>query len=131
VEDDTRSGWPSSSRNEDNVVHITDMIREDHTVTVRMLADALFINKSTCHQILREDLGKRKLNARLDPHALTQDQKEVRASICAALLHEAQNDATFINVSLPRMNHGVSSTTLRPRGKGPNGGQRVLYRQRK
>jgi len=63
VEDDTRSGRPSSSRNKDNVVRIRDMIRNDHTVTVRMLADALHINKSTCHQILWEDLGKRKLNA--------------------------------------------------------------------
>ena len=93
----TRSGRPSSSRNEDNVVCIRDMIREDGTVTVRMLADALHINKSTCHQILREDLGKQKLHARLVLHALTQDQKEVRASICADLLHKAQNDATFVN----------------------------------
>jgi len=77
VKDDTRSGQPSSSRNEDNVVHIRDVIREDCTVTVRMLAYALHINKSTCHQILWEDLGKRKLSARLVPHALTQDQKEV------------------------------------------------------
>jgi hypothetical protein len=76
VKDDTRSGQPSSSRNEDNVVHIRDVIREDCTVTVRMLAYALHINKSTCHQILWEDLGKRKLNARLVLHALTQDQKE-------------------------------------------------------
>jgi hypothetical protein len=60
VEDDTRSGRPSSSRNEDNVVRIRDMVREDCTVTVRKLAEALKINKSTCHQILREDLGKRK-----------------------------------------------------------------------
>ena len=96
VEDDTRSSRPSSSRNEDNVVRIRDVIREYRTVTVRMLADALHINKSTC-QILREDLGKRKLNARLVPHALTQDQKEVRASVCADLLHEGQNDATFVN----------------------------------
>ena len=97
VEDDTRSSRPSSSRNEDNVVRIRDMIREDCTVTVRMLGDALHVNKSTCHQILREDLGKRKLNARLVSHALTQDQKEVRASICVDLLHEAQNDTTFVN----------------------------------
>ena len=34
-------------------------IREDRTVTVRMLADVLLINKSTYHQILREDFGKR------------------------------------------------------------------------
>jgi hypothetical protein len=63
-----------------------------------MLADALNIGKSTCHQILREDLGKRKVNARLVPHALTQDQNEMRASICADLLHEAQNDSTFNSI---------------------------------
>jgi AraC-like DNA-binding protein len=97
VEDDTRSGRPSSSRKEYNVVRIRDMVREDRSVTVRMLADYLNISKSTCHQILREDFGKRKLNARLVPHALTQDQKEMRASICADLLHEAQNDSTFVN----------------------------------
>jgi hypothetical protein len=34
VDDDTRSGRPSSSRNEDNGVRIRDMIREDRTVTV-------------------------------------------------------------------------------------------------
>ena len=58
VEDDTRSGRPSSLRNEDNVFRIRDMIMKDRTVTVRVLADALHINKSTCHQILQEDLGK-------------------------------------------------------------------------
>ena len=35
--------------------------------------------------------------SRLVPQALTQDQKEVRASICADLLHEAHSDATFVN----------------------------------
>jgi len=71
VEDDTRSGRPSNSWNEDNVFRIRDMIREDRTVTVCMLTVAPHINKSTCHQSLREDLGKRKLNARLVPRALT------------------------------------------------------------
>jgi hypothetical protein len=47
VEDDTISGRPSSSRNEHNVVPIRDMIREDRTVTVRILADALHNSKST------------------------------------------------------------------------------------
>jgi hypothetical protein len=43
VEDGTRSGQSSSSLNEDNVVCIRDMVQEDRTVTVRMLADALNI----------------------------------------------------------------------------------------
>jgi hypothetical protein len=61
-----------------------------------MLGDAMNINKSTCHQLLREELGKQ-LNAMLVPHTLTQDQEEVRASVCADFLHEAQNDSTFVN----------------------------------
>jgi hypothetical protein len=48
VEDDTRSGRPSSSRNEVKVVRIRDMVREDRTVRVRMLTDALKISKSMC-----------------------------------------------------------------------------------
>lgn len=59
VEDDTRSGRPSSTRNEDIVVRIRDVVREGRTVTVRMLADALNINKSTCHQILLAELKAR------------------------------------------------------------------------
>jgi ribosomal protein S25 len=62
---------------QDNVVRIRDTVQEDCIVTVRILADALNISKSTCHQILQEDLSKQKLNARLVPHALIQDQKEV------------------------------------------------------
>jgi hypothetical protein len=92
VEDDTRSCWPSSSCSEDNMARI-----RDHTVTVCMLVDALNISKSICHQILWEDLGKQKLNARLVPHAPTEDQKQVWASVCADLLWEAQNNSTFIN----------------------------------
>jgi hypothetical protein len=37
------------------------------------------------------------INARLVPHALTQDHKEVQASICAHLLQEAQNNSMFSN----------------------------------
>jgi hypothetical protein len=56
-----------------------------------MLADALNINKSTCHQILLEASDKWNLNAKLVPRALTQ------ASNYADLLQEAQNDPTFVN----------------------------------
>ncbi|KAH7965852.1 hypothetical protein HPB49_011446 [Dermacentor silvarum] len=65
-----------------------------------MLSDALDISKTTCQQILRENLGKRKLNARIEPHSLTQDQKDTRASVCADLLSEAERDAAFVD-SIP------------------------------
>jgi hypothetical protein len=39
VEDYTRSGWPSGSWKKDDAVRIRDMIREDRTVKVHMLAE--------------------------------------------------------------------------------------------
>jgi ribosomal protein S25 len=106
VKDDTRSGRPSSSRNEDNVVRIRDMLREGRTVTVRVLADALNISKSTCHKILREDLGKRNsVPGSSRTHSLTQYQKEARVSICADLLH----DSTLVN-SITAEGESISTT---------------------
>ncbi|XP_050040395.1 protein GVQW3-like [Dermacentor andersoni] len=96
VEDDTRQGRPATSRNE-NVARIREIAQQDCTITVRMLSDALDISKTTCHQILRETLGKRKLNARLLPHSLTEDQKDTLASVSAKLLSKAEKDAAFVD----------------------------------
>jgi len=130
VEDDIRSGRPSSSRNKDNVVRIRDMPREDRTATVRRLADALHINKSTCHQILREDLGKRKLNTRLVPHHSLRIKRRCELQFVLICYTRRRTMPLLSTVSLPRLNHGVSCTTLKPRGKAPIGGKRVLHRQR-
>jgi hypothetical protein len=129
VEDGTRSGQSSSSWNED-VARIRDLVREDRTVTVRILADALSINKSSCHQILREDFSKQKLNARLVPHthSLTIKRRcELQfVLICYTMRRTVPHSSA---VSLPMMNHSISTATLRQRGKMPNGGQRVLQRK--
>jgi hypothetical protein len=73
------------------------MVRENRTVTVHILAYVLNNNKSTCHQILWEDLGTWRLNARLVLHTFTQDQNVERTSVYADLLHEAQSNSTFVN----------------------------------
>ncbi|XP_037529103.1 zinc finger protein OZF-like [Rhipicephalus sanguineus] len=96
VEDDTRQGRLAASRNENNVARIREIVQQDRTITVCTLSNALDISMTTCHQILHENLGKRKLNTRLVPHSLTQDQKDARASVSADLLSEAEKDAVFI-----------------------------------
>ncbi|XP_054928127.1 protein GVQW3-like [Dermacentor andersoni] len=97
VEDDTRQGRPATSRNENNVALIREIVQQDRTITLRMLSDALDISKTTCQQILRENLRKRKLNARHVPHSVTQDQKDTRASVSADLFSEVEKDAAFID----------------------------------
>jgi hypothetical protein len=131
VEDDTRSGRPLSSQNKDSMVRIRDMVQEDRSVTVCMLADALNISKLTCHQILREDLGKQKFTARLvRTHSLRIKWRyDLRFMLICYMRHRMIPHSS--RVSLLRMNHGVSCMTLRRRGKAWNGSQWVHQHQRK
>ena len=47
VEDDPRSGKPSTSRTADNIERVKQMVRADRRLTVRMIAEELSINKDT------------------------------------------------------------------------------------
>ena len=61
VKDDKRSGWPTTSRTNDNIAAVDKMVKEDQKVTSQLIADTLGILKTMVLQILREDLKKQKL----------------------------------------------------------------------
>ena len=65
VEDDSRSGRPSMSGTADNVERVKQMMRGDHWLTVRMIADELEINCDSVWKIITEDLGMRKICAKM------------------------------------------------------------------
>jgi AraC-like DNA-binding protein len=64
-------------------------------LTIREIADELNLSSGTCQAILMQDLGMRRVLAKLDPRLLTQDQTEHRATARRELLQHAKNDATF------------------------------------
>ena len=76
VEDDSRSGRPSTSRTADNVERVKQMVRGDRRLTVRMIADELEINCDRVWKIITEDLGMQKICAKMVPKLLDNDQKE-------------------------------------------------------
>ena len=67
-EDDQRCGRPSTSRNETNVELIKKMVRGDRRLTVRLISDELKFNRNSIWQIITEDLGMRKVCAKMIPH---------------------------------------------------------------
>ena len=69
VKDDERSGRPTTSRTDDNIAAVDNMVKEDGNVTSRLIADTLGIPKTVVLRILREDLKKQKLCSRFIPHA--------------------------------------------------------------
>jgi hypothetical protein len=63
VQDDPRSGRPSTSRNADTIASVREMATWDHQWALRMMADESNISKETVRQILYEDLRERMMCA--------------------------------------------------------------------
>ena len=56
MEDDHRSGRPSTSRTDENVELVGQKVRSDHCLTVSMIADELGMNSERVWRIVMEDL---------------------------------------------------------------------------
>jgi hypothetical protein len=62
-----------------------------------MIVEYLNIPKTVVHQILKQDVGKRKLCARYVPHSLTPEQREDRVTSCQDFSALADADRNFFN----------------------------------
>jgi len=91
VTDEERSGWPATSRTEENIANIRQIVRANRRLTVRSIAEQMNIDRETVRKILTEDLDMRKVCAKMVPKELTKEQKQRRATIYQDLL-EGQND---------------------------------------
>jgi len=78
VEDKPRAGRPSTSNTEDNVERVRSLVRSDRRLTLRVISSELNLNRFTVHQILTQDLGMRKVCAKMVPKNLTTEQKANR-----------------------------------------------------
>jgi hypothetical protein len=81
VQDDPRSGQPKTHRTDANVDRIRTLVRSDLRLGVRLIAKQFNMNKETVRQILREDLGTRKISAKIVPRILTDGQKQRRLHV--------------------------------------------------
>jgi hypothetical protein len=75
VQDDPRSGQPKTRRTDANVDRVQTLVRADRRLGVRVIAKELNVNRGTVRQIVKEDLGVRKISAEMVPRILTHDQK--------------------------------------------------------
>ena len=80
IEDQPRSGHPSSSRNDENITKIREKLNEDRRYT-----------------ILTQDLGMRRVAAKFIPRLLTEDQRKSRLAVCHDLKRQLENDPNFLS----------------------------------
>ena len=61
VQDDPRSGKPKTQRRDANVDRVRNLVRSDRRLGVRVITEELNMNRETVRQIVKEDLGMRKI----------------------------------------------------------------------
>jgi predicted HTH transcriptional regulator len=70
VTEEERSGWPATSRTEENIAKVHQIVRENHRLTVRGIPEQANIDRETVRKILTEDLDMRKVCTKLVPKDL-------------------------------------------------------------
>jgi len=59
VTDEERSGQPATSRTEENIAKIGQIVRENRRLTIRSIAEQANLDRETVRKILTEDLDMR------------------------------------------------------------------------
>jgi len=95
VEDDSRSGRPISSTNDQNVEVVRVVMATDRRLSVRMIAEETGFDKNAVHRILTDRLHMRKICAKLVPKKLSVEQKTNRLVICQDLLGRLEIEPDF------------------------------------
>ena len=96
MKDDHRSRRPSTSRTDENVERVRQKVRSDRRITVRMIADELDMNNERVWRIITEDLGIRKICAKIVPRLLNEGQKERRVQVCQNVLEQLETEPNLL-----------------------------------
>ena len=96
VEDDHRSGRPSTSRTDENVERMIQKVRSDRHLTVKMIADELGLNSERVWRIITEDLGMRKICAKMVPRLLNEEQKKQHVQVFQDILEQFETEPNLL-----------------------------------
>ena len=97
--DQPRSGRPLTSRTNENIAIIRELILEDRCRTIDELLDLSGVSQSSCQRILSEELQMKRDAAKFVPHVLTAEQKQSRVDVFHELKEHLEIDPDlFIKV---------------------------------
>jgi histone-lysine N-methyltransferase SETMAR len=78
------------------------LVRSGRRLSVRMMAQELNLDRETVRQILTEDLGMRKVSAKMVPRILSDDQKQRRLDVCSDLSRQLAEGNNFLDIVITR-----------------------------
>jgi len=108
VTDKERSGQPATSRTEENIAQVCQIVHENCQLTVRSIAEKVNIDRETVRKILTEVLDMRKVCAKMVPKEPHQRTKAKKSKFAKTFW---RGKMTFWDVSSQVMKHGSTNTT--------------------
>ena len=81
VEDDERSGRPSTSTDDPHIDKINSRVRANRRLTERELAEECGISVGSCHHILTKEVKMHRVAAKFVPRLMTSDQQAHRVQV--------------------------------------------------
>jgi histone-lysine N-methyltransferase SETMAR len=97
VDDDERSGRPSTSTASENIAKVCEAILADHRQTIHDVCEIVRLSYGTVQCILADNLNVRRISAKFVPRMLSDDQMAHRVSECRELKQQARDDPNFIS----------------------------------
>jgi histone-lysine N-methyltransferase SETMAR len=82
VDDDERSGRPSTGTTPENIAKVREAILADRRQTIHDVCEMVGLSYGTVQRILADNLSTRRISARFVPRLLSDDQKALRVSVC-------------------------------------------------
>ena len=97
VEDNPKSGLPVSVKTDRDIQLVNKVVRRDRRLTIRMMAEELEMSKESVRTILVENLGMKKICARMVPKLLSDEQKSRRMEVCEEILQHLEETQDFLS----------------------------------
>jgi len=113
LEDQPRSGRPSTSRTNENNRKISDAIMFDLRRKIDELEALTGVSWISCQRILTEELPTKRVVAKFVPRLLLEDQRANRLDVCREMKDQLKTDPDFFPKSSQEMNRGVMGMTRR------------------
>ncbi|UYV70285.1 hypothetical protein LAZ67_7002374 [Cordylochernes scorpioides] len=116
VNDEECAGRPSTSTTNEKINEVEKMILANRRITVREVAEDLNISIGSCHSIFINDLGMRRVAAKLVPKLLNCDQKQHRMNIAYEMLDSVRDHQNLLQRDIPGDEAGVVHHEFLPQG---------------
>ena len=108
LEDDPRSGRPTTSTSPENIEKVHKLVIENRRISLYELEEATGISYGSIHNILHDEPHMSKVCARWVPKMLSDDMKQSRVTISGAMLtrYNTNPDDFHFRVGRPRAGWG-------------------------